>query len=128
MELKTIAQRDLVVLEYLRADLDVFNTRFDGLRAEEDWEVDDFEKATQKLKELKKEFSSVFSRIDEIGEKEAKLMASMASVLIEKRWIRIGESLALLGISLMAFGFYLWYIKLQRYQDKIIKKQADEAA
>ncbi len=30
----------------------------------------------------------------------------------------------IIGLSLAVFGFYLWYVKLQRYQDKQVKKDA----
>lgn len=33
-------------------------------------------------------------------------------------WIVIG------GVIVSVFGFYLWYVRIQRYADMIIKKQA----
>lgn len=53
---------------------------------------------------------------------EAKVIAD--DLLYKKSLKQVSDVLATLGIVLIITGFSLWYYKLQLYQDRIIKKQA----
>ena len=45
-----------------------------------------------------------------------------------RRWQWFGYIGMLLGVALMAGGFYLWYSRVQKYEDKLMKYKADEAS
>ena len=43
------------------------------------------------------------------------------------RFQTLGTVLCIVGFAAMILGFILWYRRIQRYQDRIIKKQAESA-
>ncbi|MEK0337966.1 MAG: hypothetical protein QQN41_11090, partial [Nitrosopumilus sp.] len=45
---------------------------------------------------------------------------------INDRMLLLARIIACGGIALAAYGFILWYRKLQRYQDRIVKNQAEK--
>lgn len=64
------------------------------------------------------------ARFDKVAEVRKKHEISKALSAEVRRWKLFGIIGMSLGIVLMAGGFYLWYSRLQKYQDKLLKREA----
>jgi len=100
--------------EWAHADMDYLLTKSNKLKEEtSEWkEAKDLAAAEPQLIEKKRQ---------EIQEKEISqrldVIRRLKYVIAGGRWV---------GAILSVFGFLLWYHKLQKYQDKIVKKQATD--
>ena len=113
--------------------------------AERIWEqVKKLEVRTSEAVELRKSGGEVASSVFEEFESELESLNSPASGSVAK----LAEAIKILdashenyrsiadvarwgefvGIFLMGFGFTSWYMKLQKYQDRIVKRQAEESS
>jgi hypothetical protein len=69
--------------------------------------------------------------IDKTGAEADRLMKlaedagfSPVELRAAKRWIQVSISAGLAGVVMMGIGFGLWYGKVQKYQDQLLKAEA----
>ncbi len=74
-------------------------------------------------KEKQTELEDRFQKLEVSGAEDEEFCMA---IQIKKRWVRISCVIGIVGFALMGFGFTMWYLKLQRYQDKIILNQAQD--
>jgi hypothetical protein len=81
------------------------------------------EEAKKKLEYIDvSDFKEKLSHLDELTKKASILLKKNAFIKYE---LYLGIISGIVGFISMCLGFYFWYSKLQKYQDMIIKKEAE---
>lgn len=100
-----------------------FDYRKKNLYSQENLSIEDIDKFEKEMEADAKEF---LNKIAKLGE-NLRLKSEMAeaSVRVTDKLTKLSNYLIIIGFLMMIFGFRLWYIKSQKYQDIIIKLRAE---
>lgn len=105
-------------LDYISIQLIRLNGELEALNAREEYLANG--KPTEKeLIEIRKELRKNLAEI------KGKLEVISGLSKMSLRFSRYAAILTGFGLFLAGVGFYLWYVKFQKYQDKIIKSEAE---
>ena len=121
----------LIEGKYLKQDNNDFNTTLEDLKRQLKDKIaqgkipaeNPFNKLDRPIKELKEKAKAIELKTAEIEIRKMETDALSKEIEYFLRW---GRRYQITGIILAIFGFVMWYLKTQRYQDKILKQQAKE--
>ena len=113
----------LVLIQQVKIDLAVLEWNQAGSPPKTLTTEEAIEKWRSSQKEKKEELQSRLRKL-EVSGADAEF-EYYSAIRVRKRWRRIAYCIGAIGILLMCIGFRLWYVRLQKYQDKIIRRQAE---
>jgi len=115
-------------------DIEIEILRLSGEGKEIDYLLNEIEDDSDELVDIKlltaDEKKALVQNLVDLGLKSIKLETALDEINIRNE--RIGSLLIkmyvgiALGSAMMCFGFLSWYHRVQKYQDEIIKKEAEQ--
>ena len=75
-------------------------------------------------KTQEEKIAALFDRWERLQEIHGKSGDYRVWLRIMRRWSYLLLAVGLIGVVIMVLGFYFWYYRLQKYQDRILLKQA----
>ena len=112
----------LVLIQQVKIDLAVLEWNQAGSPPNTLTTEEAIEKWRSSQKEKKEELQSRLRKLELSGAEHAEYLSA---IQVRQRWRRIAYCIGPIGIFLMCIGFRLWYVRLQKYQDMIIRHKAE---